>query len=1037
MHDSSHRSLLVIPSINGGALLEQMLPTIRFPAASVVVLDQGSTDATAAICAEAGVELVQLGRPHTYTEACNIGAEIAKSRGIPYLCVANNDIVFRTDVMAEMAAALDEDPRLAIVAPAQIIIDPALDHQPLSYRVLWSLERVAFFHDLEDAGAASERLESDFCELTCVLIRMAAIEEVGFLDNEYGFYHEDADFGFRLRRAGWNCAYLPRTQIEHHSSSTFGKEKSTRKADYIAKNKLYFADKLLGHALSLAPSVRFPGDLTQTYGADLRRYLERYGLLDREAPELSIGYPDGPATPYLYTPFEGVRLPDSWRQHGAAARGILVTSEATRAAFAGLGVAAAVVPLGIEPDIFHPWRPIGVRGDETTYLAMVDGHQSRSLAVILKAWHRFKTGGRRARLRLLGVGLQECLGRAPDSSYRAGPLETLRFEPEGVEVQAVLAPLPASELAGIYRSVDYMIDASCGEGVMVNVLQAQASGVPCLFGRYGATAGMAFPDALTFAAAPSGHEPDLDDLVALLARSFALSLQDRAALGRRGVLDVRCRFTLRHSAMGMYNALGDTQARDPSRVIEALKLRPADKDAIATLTPPSATSLVRRVSGLTARRVQTVGRLTMQLGADWERGGFFHAGRSTTAELRLFLHHRSRQVSSLARRLVKPASRIRLPAPPPPGSTLLIGYVEGQLGLGQSSRDLANAMSAADVPFNIYPVNLGIEGRHLGPFMSERYDTIRPHAVNVAYLTPDELPTVLAHIGPKHFARSYNILRTYWELSEAPEAWVAKLEGIDELWLPNAFVADSFRSIFPRRITVVPPCVTIPAWESKGQAHFGLQDDRFYFLFSFDYHSFPSRKNPLAVIRAFRNAFPEPASPVGLIVKSSASTMHPEIREAIQAAARHDGRITVIDAHLSRPELLSLMKAADCYVSMHRSEGFGLGMAEAMAMGKPVIATGYSGNTEFVTEETGYPVSYALRKVGPRDYVHFASNQMWAEPSEASCMAAMVRVVSNPEEAAEKARAGRSFVESRYGPETVGRIVATRLNEIFAERGPG
>ena len=129
--------------------------------------------------------------------------------------------------------------------------------------------------------------------------------------------------------------------------------------------------------------------------------------------------------------------------------------------------------------------------------------------------------------------------------------------------------------------------------------------------------------------------------------------------------------------------------------------------------------------------------------------------------------------------------------------------------------------------------------------------------------------------------------------------------------------------------------------------------------------------------------------------------------------------------------MFALMNAADCYVSLHRAEGFGLGMAEAMAMGKPVIATNYSGNTEFLRDDTGYPVPFRLKRVGPDDYV-YAEGQVWADPDEAACAAAMARVVADPQEAASKAKAGQAFIAERYGLANVGRIVETRLAEIHA-----
>jgi glycosyltransferase involved in cell wall biosynthesis len=248
-------------------------------------------------------------------------------------------------------------------------------------------------------------------------------------------------------------------------------------------------------------------------------------------------------------------------------------------------------------------------------------------------------------------------------------------------------------------------------------------------------------------------------------------------------------------------------------------------------------------------------------------------------------------------------------------------------------------------------------------------------------------------------------------------------------------VAESFRTIFDRPITIVPPCIELPAPEPHGHRLFSLDEGRFHFLFSFDYFSFPQRKNPLGVLRAFHAAFPDLTERVGLIVKCTGSVKHfPQIKEALRAAARHDERIVIIDESLPREEMLTLIATADCYVSLHRSEGFGLGMAEAMALAKPVIGTDYSGNTDFLTQETGYPVTYTLRKVAPDEYVH-TEGQVWAEPDEAACAAAMRRVFNNREEAVARAKAGQSLVASRYGPLNVGRIVERRLNEIF-DLGP-
>jgi glycosyltransferase involved in cell wall biosynthesis len=438
------------------------------------------------------------------------------------------------------------------------------------------------------------------------------------------------------------------------------------------------------------------------------------------------------------------------------------------------------------------------------------------------------------------------------------------------------------------------------------------------------------------------------------------------------------------------------------------------------------------------------GNLTANFGQTWQERGLRAAGRGLKANVTQILAQKTgRSTPGIIKRpdhaetalsAISAAPTASTYAEPSHDSVLFIGYIDAQLGLGQSLRGLVLAVAQTDVPFSIYPVGIGVEGRRSGSYMPERYDEIRAYPINIIEVGTNELPTVLAHVGPSHFRNSYNILRTYWELSRAPEIWRANLARIDEIWAPNPFIAESFRAIFNGPITVVPPCVDLPPVELDGHKHFGLPAGRVHFLFSFDYFSFPQRKNPLAVLRAFRKAFPEPSTPVGLVIKSTGAVDHfPGLKRALRAAAEDDERIIVIDESLTRQEMLALLAATDCYTSLHRAEGFGLGLAEAMALGKVVIATNYSGNTDFLTQQTGYPIPYRLQPVGANEYI-YPEGQVWADPDEAACAAAMVRVVSAPGEARIKAAAGQRFVMHRYGPTNVGGIVQQRVHQIVAQR---
>jgi glycosyltransferase involved in cell wall biosynthesis len=364
---------------------------------------------------------------------------------------------------------------------------------------------------------------------------------------------------------------------------------------------------------------------------------------------------------------------------------------------------------------------------------------------------------------------------------------------------------------------------------------------------------------------------------------------------------------------------------------------------------------------------------------------------------------------------------------------LFIGYIEAGLGLGESLRGLVRSVATTSVPFALYPFNFGVERRFIGKFDSDHYDRQRRYRVNVIEMAADQVPTMFRQLGRWKTAYSYNILRTYWELPHAPAQWASMLAGIHEIWVPNHFVENAFRGIFDGPIVVVPPCVEVAMQAVLGREHFSMDQDTFYFMFSFDYFSYPARKNPLAVVRAFRRAFPRGTENVGLVLKSTGPAgFFPDIQSTILRAAEDDPRIRVVDRMFSRDEMLSLIRQSDCYISLHRSEGFGLGMAEAMALGKPVIGTDYSGNTDFLSELTGFPVPYTLRPVQQGEYVVFSDGESWAEPDEDAAVEALRRVFFDAPEREQRAAAGKNIIDTRYGRETVGRIAAARLRAVAA-----
>jgi len=332
--------------------------------------------------------------------------------------------------------------------------------------------------------------------------------------------------------------------------------------------------------------------------------------------------------------------------------------------------------------------------------------------------------------------------------------------------------------------------------------------------------------------------------------------------------------------------------------------------------------------------------------------------------------------------------------------------------------------------FSIYPFDVNVETRRIGPFLETRYDLIGCHEIIVAYVAVDQLPFLQKKLHYQVRFASYNILRTYWELPNAPRAWSPLLRHVDELWVPNSYIADAFRGIYNGEITVIPVPIEITHEKKYPRRYFNMFEDRFYYLFSFDYYSGTVRKNPLGVLHAFTKAFPNRDEDVGLIIKS---TGPPELDVVVscqlEMASKEDTRIQLIHTEMGREEMLSLIEQSDCYVSLHRAEGFGMGMAEALAFGKPVIGTDFSGNQEFLTSQTGFPVRCTIRKLLPGEYPE-GDNQYWAEPDLEAAAEQMQRVFADREESARRGAAGEALIKSSYAPERIAQLVSNRIIEI-------
>ena len=203
------------------------------------------------------------------------------------------------------------------------------------------------------------------------------------------------------------------------------------------------------------------------------------------------------------------------------------------------------------------------------------------------------------------------------------------------------------------------------------------------------------------------------------------------------------------------------------------------------------------------------------------------------------------------------------------------------------------------------------------------------------------------------------------------------------------------------------------------------------FLFSFDFLSFSGRKNPAAVLDAFRFAFAGRSfqDDVSLVIKCVNAAFAPAEMQKLRRELDDRLDIHFLDRELSRSEMLGLIDTVDCVVSLHRSEGLGLLVAEAMALGVPVIATDYSATTELISQATGYPVDYKLIPLKTGDYPH-SEGQVWADPDLSHAAWQMRHVVEQSNSNMRLIEAARRHIEAEYGVAAVQRRQAARFDEL-------
>ena len=359
----------------------------------------------------------------------------------------------------------------------------------------------------------------------------------------------------------------------------------------------------------------------------------------------------------------------------------------------------------------------------------------------------------------------------------------------------------------------------------------------------------------------------------------------------------------------------------------------------------------------------------------------------------------------------------------------IFAYVHGQFGLAEGARLYARALLAEGYPVAIHDIDIdmphGMDDFSLDPYIGgeARYGT------NIIFVNPDYLDQAIASIGPECFVDRHTIACWFWELEKFPDEWLPALNRVDEVMVSTSFIRNAVAKVTDKPVWSVPLPVTQSLDSGLIRHDFGLEDDDFVFLNSFDFNSCLARKNPQAAISAFQLAFADGRPNVKLLIKSSNGHRHPEKLRALLHAAGADKRIMIRDEVIDRGDFGALQRCADAYISLHRAEGFGLGLAECMCLGKPVIATAWSGNMDFMTSDNSCLVAYHLVEVREGEYLHYVG-QRWAEPDVGLAASQMRRLTEDPEFAARIGAQAAHDIHDRLSPQVSARRIIERVGAV-------
>jgi len=355
----------------------------------------------------------------------------------------------------------------------------------------------------------------------------------------------------------------------------------------------------------------------------------------------------------------------------------------------------------------------------------------------------------------------------------------------------------------------------------------------------------------------------------------------------------------------------------------------------------------------------------------------------------------------------------------------LIGYLSAELGLGEAARSLACACVAKGIPFSA--IDVGYQTGNLKRDTRIQSQAVDRHfPIDLIYVNADQTAMTINFLENKKHRRGYRIGFWHWEQPRIPDTALSAFDHLDEVWVPSTFVYEAVAPFSPVPVVKIPHALEFSVSPDCHRGQFGLPEDKLLALVMYDFHSYQQRKNPQAAIEAFRRAAGGRAD-AAIVIKTINSEHHPEARAELRDSVADLPNVLFIDDCLTRQHVWDLQSCCDLLISLHRAEGFGLAPAEMMYLGKPVVATGWSANMDFMTAENSFPVRYHLKPLEHAVGV-YPAGPCWAEADVDHAAQCIARLLDSSELREHIGQQAAKDIRRQLSPQAVGALVQERLS---------